>query len=151
MTDYRRERQSYVRRAGGDEGGQGWGRMTVLREMRGRQERMKNGRRRLETEEGGKDYQMRRWRSAGSTSTLIKGKKIVKYYLKCNYSGIKSIKLFTRNQHYRLGGTIGCYVLDKFTTKVSSIEPNNSGIDRYRIHRTGTRLILGYKSHKHNK
>ena len=31
MTDYRRERQSYVSRAGGDEGGQD-GR-TVLREM----------------------------------------------------------------------------------------------------------------------
>ena len=32
----------------------------MLREMRGRQERKKTGRRRQETEEGGKDYQMGR-------------------------------------------------------------------------------------------
>ena len=32
----------------------------MLREMRGRQERRKTGGRRQETEEGGKDYQMRR-------------------------------------------------------------------------------------------
>ena len=52
-------------------------------------------------------------------------------YLKCKYSGLNPIKLITRNQHdHRLGWTIGLYVLGKFTTKVSSIEPN-SGIDRY--------------------
>ena len=33
MTDYRRERQSYVSRAGGDEGGQGRDGRTELREM----------------------------------------------------------------------------------------------------------------------
>ena len=33
---------------------------TVLREVRGRQERRNTGSRRQETEEGGKDYQMRR-------------------------------------------------------------------------------------------
>ena len=38
MTDYRRERQSYVIVTGGDEGGQGWDGRTVLREMWGRQE-----------------------------------------------------------------------------------------------------------------
>ena len=55
MTDYQRERHSYVRRAGGDEGGQGYDGRTMLREMRGRQERRKTGRRRQETGEGGKD------------------------------------------------------------------------------------------------
>ena len=33
LTDYRRQRLSYVRRAGGDEGGQCWDGRTVLREM----------------------------------------------------------------------------------------------------------------------
>ena len=33
MTDYRRERQSYESRAGGDEGGQDSDGRTVLREM----------------------------------------------------------------------------------------------------------------------
>ena len=33
MTDYRRERQSYESRAGGDEGGQGCDERTVQREM----------------------------------------------------------------------------------------------------------------------
>ena len=47
MTDYRKKRQSYVRRA-------------AKAEMGGRQERRETGRRRQETEEGGKDYQMRR-------------------------------------------------------------------------------------------
>ena len=74
MTDYRREQQSYVSRAGGDEGGQGWDGRTVLREMWGRQERRKTGRGRQETEEGGKDYQMRRWRSCGQHLTPDKGK-----------------------------------------------------------------------------
>ena len=46
---------------------------TVLREMWGRQER--TGRRRQETEEGGKDYQMRRWKSCGQHLTPDKGKK----------------------------------------------------------------------------
>ena len=32
--------------------------------------------------------------------------KSVAYYLTCNYSGIDSMKLFTRNQSYRLGWTI---------------------------------------------
>ena len=52
MTDYRRERrggQEETREAKADMGG--W---------KGRQERRKTGRRRQETEEGGKDYQMRR-------------------------------------------------------------------------------------------
>ena len=52
MTDYRRERrggQGETREAKADMGG--W---------KGRQERRKTGRRRQETEEGGKDYQMRR-------------------------------------------------------------------------------------------
>ena len=62
-----------VRRAGGDEGGQGWDGRTVLREMWGRQERRKTGKRRQETEEGGKYYQMRRWKVAGSSSPLTKG------------------------------------------------------------------------------
>ena len=48
---------------------------TVLREMRGRQERRTTGRRRQETEEGGKDYQMRRWRSCRQHLTPDKGKK----------------------------------------------------------------------------
>ena len=47
---------------------------SVLREMWGRQERRKTGRRQ-ETEEGGKDYQMRRWRSCGQHLTPDKGKK----------------------------------------------------------------------------
>ena len=68
MTDYRRERQSYVSRAGGGEGGQGWDGRTVLREMWVRQESRETGRRRQETGEGGKDYQMRRWRSCGQHS-----------------------------------------------------------------------------------
>ena len=76
MTGYRRERQSYERRAGGDEGGQGWDGRTVLREMWGRQERRETGRRRRqETEEGGKDYQMRQWRSCGQHLTPDKVKK----------------------------------------------------------------------------
>ena len=33
MTDYRRERQSYVSRTGGDEGGQGGDGRTVLRDI----------------------------------------------------------------------------------------------------------------------
>ena len=33
MTDYRRERQSYANRSGGDEGGQCGDGRTVLREM----------------------------------------------------------------------------------------------------------------------
>ena len=68
---------SYVSRAGGDEGGQGWDGRTVLREMWGRQERRKTGRRRQETEEGGKDYQMRRWKSCGQhlTPDSDKGKR----------------------------------------------------------------------------
>ena len=74
MADYRRERHSYVRRAGGDEGGQGYDGRTILREMRGRQERRKTGRRRQETGEGGKDYQMRRWRSCGQHPIPDKGK-----------------------------------------------------------------------------
>ena len=60
MTDYQREQQSYVSRAGGDKGGQGRDGRTASREMLARQERRKTGRRRQETEEGGKDYQMRR-------------------------------------------------------------------------------------------
>ena len=44
---------------------EGWDGRTVLREMWGRQERKKTGRRRQETEDGGKDYQMRRWKSCG--------------------------------------------------------------------------------------
>ena len=75
VTDYRRERQSYVSRAGGDEGGQGWDGRIVLREMWGRQARRKTGRRRQETEEGGKDYQMRRWKSCGQHLTPDKGKR----------------------------------------------------------------------------
>ena len=55
MTDYRRERQSYVSRAGGDEGGQCWDGRTVLREMWRRQDRRETGRRRQETEEGGEE------------------------------------------------------------------------------------------------
>ena len=75
MTDNRRERHSYVRRAGVDEGGQGWDGRTVLREIWRRQERRKTGRRRQETEECGKDYQMRRWRLCGEHLTPDKGKK----------------------------------------------------------------------------
>ena len=75
MTDYRRERQSYESRAGGDEGDQGWDGRTVLREMCGRQKRRKTVKRRQETEEGGKDYQMRRWRRCGQHLTPDKGKK----------------------------------------------------------------------------
>ncbi len=75
MTDYQRERHSYVRRAGGDEVCQGWDERTVLREMWGRQERRKSVKRRQETEYGGKDYQMRRWRSCGQHLTHDKGKK----------------------------------------------------------------------------
>ena len=55
MTDYRRERQSCVSRAGGDAGDQGRDERTVLSEMRRRQERRETGRRTQETEEGGKD------------------------------------------------------------------------------------------------
>ena len=62
-------------RAGGDEGGQGWDGRTVLREMWGRQERRKTGRRRQETEEGGKYYPMRRWKSCGQHLTPDKGKR----------------------------------------------------------------------------
>ena len=47
---------------------------TVLREMWGRQERRKTGRRRQETEEGGKDYQMRRRNSCVQHLTPDKGK-----------------------------------------------------------------------------
>ena len=47
----------------------------MLREMRGRQERRKTGRRRQETGEGGKDYQMRRWRSCGQHPIHDKGKR----------------------------------------------------------------------------
>ena len=46
----------------------------MLREMGGRQERRKTGRRQ-ETEEGGKDYQMRWWKSCGQHLTPKKGKK----------------------------------------------------------------------------
>ena len=63
------------RRTRGDEGGQVWDGKTVLREMWGRQERRKTGRRRQETEEGGKDYQMRRWKSCGQHLTPDKGKR----------------------------------------------------------------------------
>ena len=66
ITDYRRERQSYVSSVK---------RRTVLREMWGRQERRKTGRRRQETEEGGKDYQIRRWKSCGQHLTPDKGKR----------------------------------------------------------------------------
>ena len=60
-----------------------WG--TVLREMWGRQERMKNGWRRQDTVEGGKDYQMRRWRSCGQedgddlSGTYLYGCSMTKY------------------------------------------------------------------------
>ena len=57
MTDYRRERQSYVSRAGGDEGGQCCDERTVLREMGGRQERKKTGRRSQEADEAVKKLQ----------------------------------------------------------------------------------------------
>ena len=43
--------------------------------MWGRQERRKTGRRRQETEEGGKYYQMRRWKSCGQHLTPDKGKR----------------------------------------------------------------------------
>ena len=62
-----------------------------------------------------------------------------KYNLKCNYSGINSTKPFTRNQHYRLGWTIGFYVLGKFTMEVSN--PTQVSIDTVDI---GTRLMHGY-------
>ena len=75
MTGYWRERQSWVNWAGEDEGGQGWDGRPVLREMWGRQERRKTGRRRQETGDGGKDYQMRRWWSCGQHLTPDKGKK----------------------------------------------------------------------------
>ena len=62
MADYRRERgrvtlggQEETREANTEMGG-----LCMLREMRGRQERRKSGRRRQETRKGGKDYQMRR-------------------------------------------------------------------------------------------
>ena len=55
--------------------GQCWDGRTVLREMRWRQERRKTGKRSQETEEGGKDYQMRRWKSCGQHLTPHKGKK----------------------------------------------------------------------------
>ena len=48
----------------------------MLRETQGRQEVRKTGIRRHETEEGGKYYQMRRWRSCGSAPQhLNKGKR----------------------------------------------------------------------------
>ena len=65
MIDFRRERPSYVMRTGGDDGGQGSDRRSVLREMRGRQERRNAGRRRQETEEGGKDYEKEEERDRG--------------------------------------------------------------------------------------
>ena len=46
----------------------------VKRDVRKSREE-KTGRRRQETEEGGKDYQMRRWRSCGQHLTPDKGKK----------------------------------------------------------------------------
>ena len=45
-----------------------------MREMGGRQERRKTGRRRQETGEGGKDHQMSGEEVAGSSLPLIKGK-----------------------------------------------------------------------------
>ena len=75
MTDYLRERQSYESREGGDEGGQCWDGRTVLREMwRSAGEegdwKKKTRQRRVEKTSrwGGEEV-------AGSTSSLIKGKR----------------------------------------------------------------------------
>ena len=73
MTDYRRERQSYVSRAGGDEGGHDWDGRTVLREMWGRQDRRKTGRRRQDTRRVEKTIRWGGEKVAGSTSPLTKG------------------------------------------------------------------------------
>ena len=64
----------YVSRAGGGEGGQGWDGRTVLREMWGRQERRKTGRRRRQR----RVEKNIRWggeQVAGSTSPLTNGKR----------------------------------------------------------------------------
>ena len=45
---------------------------------------MKNGRRRQETEEGEKDYQMRRGRSCGQHLTSDKGEKMKRHMLPVN-------------------------------------------------------------------
>ena len=87
--------------------GQGWDGRTVLREMWRRQMRRKTERRRQDTEDNGKYYQMRWRRNCGQHLTPDRGKKTKResvYYspMFCRYESRESC----------VGGTIYVYVYD---------------------------------------
>ena len=88
MADDRLPKRTAELREQGDEWGQGWDGRTVLRDMWGRKECRKTGRRRQETE-GGKDYQMRRWRSCGQHLTPDKGRKRERSFFSFYYMSVR--------------------------------------------------------------
>ena len=63
-----------------------------------RYERRETGRRRQETEEGGKDYQMRRWKSCGQHLTPDEGKKRKReraLWRECRHIALKKVSAYT--------------------------------------------------------